>query len=251
MSDEQTFWTYFFELFEAIPRPGPGMDTMTAKALGCLPPLRADQQILDIGCGPGKQTLELARRCQASILATDVHEPFLKTLDHHLAQAGLAHRVTTQVADMGDLPFANASFDLVWAEGCIFIIGFAKGLAQWKRLIKPGGHLVLSELTCVSNDLPAELREFCFPDSSEDPSLEGRRNAIADAGYTVLHQFPMPREGWWEGYYVPLQEQLDAFERKYAGNPDALAVSQRSRLEIELFLRYEHLYGYTFYVLKA
>jgi hypothetical protein len=47
---------------------------------------------------------------------------------------------------MNDLHFPDGSIDVLWCEGAIFIIGFAKGLATWRRLLVPGGHLVVSEL---------------------------------------------------------------------------------------------------------
>jgi hypothetical protein len=43
---------------------------------------------------------------------------------------------------------------------------------------------------------------------------------------------------------------LDAFERRHAQHPEALAVAQRSRHELDLFRRYADLYGYTFFVLR-
>ena len=249
MSDE-LFWTYFHELYESIPRQGPGLDAFTARALACLPRLRADQRILDIGCGAGVQTLELARRSPATIVATDVHVPFLDILRRRAREEGLADRITIEVADMARLPYADQSFDVLWSEGSSFIVGFAQALVLWRRLLKPGGHLVVSELTWTTSDPPAELREFCVPDPNDDASLAGRRRAIAEAGYALVDEFALPREGWWQTYYVPLLDRLDAFERRHADHPDALVVAERSRHEVDLFLRYGDLYGYTFFVLR-
>ncbi len=249
MSEEQ-FWSFFHELFRSLPRQGPGLNTITDKALKCLPPLGADQRILDIGCGAGVQTLELAKKSAAEIIATDLQRPLLDILKQNTEKEGLAHRITTQVADMGDLPFEDKFFDVLWAEGSSFIIGFAKALKLWKRLIKPGGHLVVSELTWFTDDPPAELREFCLPDSKEDGTVAGRRRAIAEAGYMLLDDFPLPREGWRDAYYAPLQEKLGPFEKRHAEHPDAMAVAKHCRCEIELFKRYEDLYGYTFFILK-
>lgn len=250
MSNDQLFWTYFHELYESIPRQGPGLDEFTLKALKCLPALQKHHRILDIGCGSGKQTLELARRCEAQIVATDVHVPFLETLRHLAKAEGFEPRISIQVADMGNLPFADAEFDVVWAEGSSFIIGFANGLKAWKRLVKPGGHMVVSELTFETLDVPRELREFCVPDPEEDPTLPARRQAISDAGLKLECEFALPYEGWWETYYVPLLERLPEFERRHAEHPEALVVVDRVRQEVELFKRYNHLYGYTFFVMS-
>ncbi len=244
------FWTYFFELYESTPRQGPGLNSMTRKALGNLPFLTGEMRLLDIGCGSGMQTLELARNCQAAITATDFHAPFLETLQQNAAKEGLAERIQTQVADMAELPFEDESFHVLWAEGSIFIIGFQKGLQQWRRLIHPEGYLVVSELTWFKENPPAELREFCLMDPNEDASLPARRRAISQAGYTLLDEFPLPREGWWDAYYKPIQDRLDAFEARHVDHPAALEVVKHHRTELDLFRRYGDVYGYTFFIMK-
>lgn len=47
---------------------------------------------------------------------------------------------------MFELPFSANTFDIIWSEGAIFIIGFEQGLREWKPFLKLGGYLVLSEL---------------------------------------------------------------------------------------------------------
>ncbi|HNU68010.1 MAG TPA: class I SAM-dependent methyltransferase [Myxococcota bacterium] len=246
---DEHFWQYFHELFEALPRQGPGLDESTRHALGLLPPLGPDQSILDIGCGSGVQTLELARRSPARITATDLHRPFLEILKRNAMAQGLDERISTVVADMADLPFPDRSFDVVWAEGCSFIVGFARALELWRRLLKPGGRMVVSEFTWFSDDIPAELREFCVPDPTEDASPAGRRASIAAAGYELLHEFRLPPEGWSKSYYGPLQVQLDGFAARHAGTPAAMNVVAHCRQELELSRKYGDRYGYTFFIM--
>lgn len=45
------------------------------------------------------------------------------------------------------MDFVPESFDLIWAEGYIYIIGFKKGLQDWKKFLKPGGYLICSEIS--------------------------------------------------------------------------------------------------------
>ena len=68
----------FFEVHAGLPREGPGDRSSTARALDLARPLPAAPQVLDIACGPGAQTIDLAALLpQATITAVDLHEPFV------------------------------------------------------------------------------------------------------------------------------------------------------------------------------
>ena len=71
---------YFYELYTGLPRGGPGDNESTRKAFNCMEDLPAEPLILDIGCGPGMQTLELARLSGGKIIALDNHQGFLDKL---------------------------------------------------------------------------------------------------------------------------------------------------------------------------
>lgn len=247
---EANFWKYFFEIFEAIPRQGPGDRRSTERAFAMLPPLESGQRILDIGCGSGTQTLDLARATGAQITAVDFHPPFIAQLEGRLAESDLGARVAAQVGDMNDLPFEDGSFDVVWCEGAIFIIGFAKGLAAWRRLLPPGGYMVVSEFCWFRDDPPAELREMFIDGNTDDDDVEHRRRDIEQSGYRLLGDFALPHEVWWDSYYEPLGAQLERFRAAHAGDADALAVAARSQREIELYQRYPGAFGYMFFVMQ-
>ena len=60
---------------------------------------------------------------------------------------------------MADLPFADASFDLLWSEAAAYSMGFFAALAAWRRLLVDGGRLAVSELVWLDRDPPAEAFE--------------------------------------------------------------------------------------------
>jgi tRNA G46 methylase TrmB len=62
---------YFYELFEALPRGGPGDNKSTRRAFNTIPKHPEQPLILDIGCSPGVQTIELARLSKGRIIAKD------------------------------------------------------------------------------------------------------------------------------------------------------------------------------------
>jgi len=244
------FWRYFHELYEALPRQGPGERGSTERALGMLPRLGRGQRLLDVGCGSGTQTLDLARATEARIVAVDNHPPFVERLARRVAELGLGERVTTQVADMNALPFTDGSFDVVWAEGSIFVIGFAQGLSRWRRLLGPGGHLVVSELCWLTGDPPSEVREFFAAEGAKVEDVPTRRRAVDAAGYHLVGDFVLPATGWWENYYVPLAAELERFRARHGADPLALAVAERSEREIDVYRRHPGAFGYAFFVLQ-
>jgi SAM-dependent methyltransferase len=246
----ETFWRYFHEIFAALPRQGPGERKSTELAVRMLPELRADQRILDIGCGTGAQTIDLARATPAQIVAVDKHEPFIFRLRKRAAAHDLDARIDTQVADMHDLPFGDGLFDVIWSEGAIFIIGFARGLAQWRRLLKPGGYLVVSEFCWFVSDPPPELIALHTDGCSDIGNVDDRRKAVFSHRYRLVDEFVLPDNGWWENFYVPLGEQLTHFRIQHAGNAAALSVAADLQKEIDLYQKHIGAFGYVFFLLQ-
>ena len=118
-----------FEIHEGLPRQGVGRNEYTRRAYEMLPPLRTPR-ILDLGCGSGAPSLELARVSGGQVIGLDVHQPYLDDLSQRAEAAGLADRVTARNGSMLSIELPDESFDLVWAEGSIFIIGFDRGLEE-------------------------------------------------------------------------------------------------------------------------
>jgi SAM-dependent methyltransferase len=135
----------FYRIFESLFRQGPGCREATHKAFLHLPPLPDDAAILDIGCGSGAQTRNLAAVTSGTITAVDNHQPFLDAIAAWADQNGLQGRIRTIRASMDNLPFEPGQFDLIWSEGAIFIMGFEQGLTAWRQLVKRGGCLVVSD----------------------------------------------------------------------------------------------------------
>ena len=110
-------------------------------------PLKGVVEILDVGCGKGVQTMALARLCPSCrIIATDIHQPFLDAVDEKIAAEGFSEKIKTVCASMDNLPFGEESFDIIWAEGCSFIMGFENAVRYWKKFLKRGGYMMISDL---------------------------------------------------------------------------------------------------------
>jgi SAM-dependent methyltransferase len=234
-------------LFESLPRQGPGSDASTRAMLRRLPALPLAPRVLDLGCGCGRQTLVLAEELQARVLAIDLHQPFLDRLTARGQARGLADLIETRCADMAALDLPPASFDLLWSEGAIHLLGFEAGLGLWRPLLASRGLVVVSECSWLTDRPPAPALAFWREAYPGMGSIERNQARARGAGFEPLDCWTLPEEAWWSDYYTPLAARLSAFE----GDPALAAALAALQQEIELFRRYGASYGYVFYLLRA
>jgi ubiquinone/menaquinone biosynthesis C-methylase UbiE len=239
-----------FEIHADLTRQGPGRDQYTEQAFRMLPSLEAPK-ILDIGCGPGGPTVTLARLSGGHVTGVDTHQPFLDQAAERAHKAGLSDRVTATNASMFDMPFPDGSFDVVWAEGAIYIIGFEEGLKSWRRLLKSPGFLVVHEMCWLQPDPPDEIREYWEEMYAGITTVPKNIETIERNDYDLIGHFTLPEDAWWIEYYGPLEKRLESFRVKYAGNGEALAAIEEEQKEIDMYRRYQRWYGSVFFVMKA
>ena len=136
---------YLYEVFEALPRCGPGENEASGRAYRECVGLVAEPRVLDIGCGTGMQTIELARISGGKIVGLDNHEPFLMQVKNKAAKAEVAEQVEIKHQSMTEMDFGEGNFDLIWSEGALYFMGFENGLNVCSRLLKKKGYMVVSE----------------------------------------------------------------------------------------------------------
>ena len=239
-----------FEMHAGLPRQGPGDDETTREAYEKVAPLLPDRpRILDIGCGTGAQTVELARCSGGDITAVDIHQPFLDELRARADDAGSLDRITTISRSVFDLEFEDGTFDLIWSEGAIFILGFERGLREWSRLVKASGCLVVSELTWLKANPPDEPRLFMEKEGAVVRTVDENFAAARALGYEAVGSLVAPEYGWRVNYYRHLEERFGPLKEKYSGDPDAIEQLDNASEEIRLHERYSDYYGYVFYIL--
>jgi len=238
-------------LHDGLPRQAPGSDAVTREALRRLPPLPDAPRILDLGCGPGRQALVLARELGAVVTAVDRHEPFLATLEAAAAAEGLGHLVRTRRADFGALKDEPGSVDLLWSEGAIYVLGWEEGLRRWRPLLRPGGLAALTEATWLTDARPAEAVAFWQEAYPSMGTVASNVAAAVAAGFEVLDTFALPASAWWDEYYRPLQARVEALRARPLTDADLAAAIAGAAREIDLHERWGASYGYVFYLLRA
>ena len=205
-----------------------GLNKYTRKAFRMLPKL-VKPRILDIGCGSGVPTIELARLSDGQIIGLDIDQVLLDKLDKKIEEEGLTNRVKTMKCSMFEMDFPDESFDVIWAEGSISRIGFENGLKEWRRLLKPRGFLVVHD---------------------EIKNITEKLKVIPSCGYTLLGYFPLREDVWWIEYYGPLEKRVQELSAKYAEHPEILRVLDKKRNEIEMVKKNPRNYASVFFVMR-
>jgi SAM-dependent methyltransferase len=232
-------------------RQGPGSETTFARALELSGiDTSAPLEITDIGAGTGSATIPLLQNTKANLTAVELLPGFLEKLKSHAEAAGVAHRLQTVEADMADLPFKDEQFDAIWSEGAIYNIGFKKGVQNWKPFLKPGGILVVSEITWLRSDIPNELRAHWEAEYPEIEMASSKISLLEQNGYIPIGYFTLAPNCWLDEYYWPIQTSLDDFLQRHEGNPKAKEVVEAEKGECELYQKYKDYYSYGVYIAK-
>lgn len=239
----------FSEIYQDLPIEGPGRNKYTKKAFQVLPKLDKPR-ILDIGCGSGVPTVELARLSQGEIIGIDIHQPSLDKLTRKIESAGLSGWIKAVNCSMFNMDFGDESFNIIWAEGSIWIIGFERGLKEWRRLLKPKGFLVVHEMTWLQSNPPQEIRDYWkgyYPGMKTVPESLG---LVSSCGYDLIGHFTLPEDAWWILYYSPLEKRIKELRAKYIDDSKALLILDKEQREIELYKKYYRWYGSAFFVMQ-
>jgi ubiquinone/menaquinone biosynthesis C-methylase UbiE len=187
----------------------------TRRAFRMLPNLDKPR-ILDIGCGSGVPTMELARLGQGEVVGIDIDQSALDKLARKIREAGFSDRVQAVNCSILDMAFPDESFDIVWSEGSVFVIGFKRGIQEWKRLLKPGGFMVIHD---------------------EKGDVEGKLQQISKCGHKLLGYFILSEDTWRTEYFAPLERLIARSQASYADDPHTVEELGQAQRELEMFKR--------------
>lgn len=256
MSNENITTIHEFDLnlicdyFSHVHRQGPGSPEVTLKALSFIDNLTDNSRIADIGCGTGGQTMVLAEHAPGHITGFDLFPKFIDLFNANATKLNLQDRVKGVIQSMENLPFQDEELDLIWSEGAIYNIGFERGVNEWRKFLRTGGYIAVTEMTWLTEKRPAELENYCMAHFPEIGTISHKVDQIQKAGYTPVATFILPENCWTEHYFGPLVSVQEMFLEKYAGNKSVEGFVALQRLEVETYLKYKEHYGYVFYIAK-
>lgn len=156
------------------------------------------QRILDVACGTGDSTISIARAAAegTKVTGADISEGMMALVMEKAGKAGVKDRIDLQVADGEALPYEDGAFDRVT---CAFgIRNFEhkeKGLAEFRRVLKPGGKAVILELSVPQNRVIRWVYDLYFLHILPwvGGSISGDKAAYKYLPASV-HNFPAPND---------------------------------------------------------
>jgi ubiquinone/menaquinone biosynthesis C-methylase UbiE len=115
--------------------------------LAQLAQINGSERVLDVGCGIGGPSRYLASRFGCRVTGLDLTADFVALAGMLAQRTRLSDKVSYRQGDALDMPFADASFDLVWSQNAAMNIADRDRLyAEMRRVLTPSGRLALQEI---------------------------------------------------------------------------------------------------------
>jgi SAM-dependent methyltransferase len=120
--------------------------------------LSAGKTLLDVACGSGGPALRIAASTGCSVVGIDLHEQAIATAKALASQRNLGERAEFCVVNAGEqLPFPDMRFDAITCVDAVnHLPNRPRVLAEWARLLKPGGRLLFTDPATVTGPLTNE-----------------------------------------------------------------------------------------------
>jgi len=192
-------------------------------------PRQKEPKILDIGCGSGIPTLELAKLSNGEVIGIDTDQSSIEELKRKITKEALSNRVEGINLSMFEMKFPDEAFDIIWSEGAIRTIGFETSLKQWRRFLKRNGYLVIH---CQTKYVVDSL------------------SYIPKHGYSLKEAVQLPPDAWLTEFYQPLEEKMSTLLHKYATSSDALQLLRQLQSEIIMVKKNPRNFRSSFYIMK-
>jgi ubiquinone/menaquinone biosynthesis C-methylase UbiE len=145
--------------------------------------------VLEVGCGTGATARYLAKKVGCRVLGVDIRASMVERATERAARARVADRVDFRVADATDLPFEDATFDVVLVESVTtFIEDKAAAIPEYARVLKPGGCVGLNEEIWHKTPPPQEIVAYAaqtWDVQAKIPTLDGWAALLKASGLTV------------------------------------------------------------------
>lgn len=241
---------FLIELYKDLPKMGAGSPETIRNVVSMLE-LPTNPTILDVGCGTGMTSIELAKISRGKVVALDLIQDYLDVLRERAEKQGVSDRIQIVQKDMRSMDFEKDSFDVIWSENSVFLVGFEKALRDWRRFLKKQGYLVISVLAKLKDDPPIDAKdywEYTYPAMRTHNEIE---DIIRAQRYKLIGSLKIPDADYWDTCYTPLEKKIEVIREKYASDKQSMEWLDLNQMEIDIFRKYgSEYYGCLFYVMQ-
>jgi ubiquinone/menaquinone biosynthesis C-methylase UbiE len=238
------------ELYRNIPKLGPGSPETTRSVYSMLQ-LPKNPTILDVGCATGMSSIELARLSGGRVIAFDINEVYLSILKQRAEEKGVAERIQTSRGSIHNMNFDEKTFDVIWAENIVFVLGLERALNEWKRFLKSRGYFVISILVRCSNNVPEDASAYWEAVYPNVKTHETVLRIIEQQDYRFVNSLSIPESDTMKNCYLPLEKEVSRLREKYSSNGEFMDWLNLNQREIDMVRKYgSEYYVFTFYIMQ-
>ncbi len=207
--------------------------------------------VLDIGCGYGAGTSNMASEFRCRISAVDNNDANIRLARSRAEELRISHLIEYHNKDIADFIPHEDGYDMVMAEGGVLsLLGRKKGLDMVRSFTKPRSWFSFSDLVLLTDErnVPKEVLQIYDHNYFNYESEASYRKLISDAGFDAHIISLVPPSGW-DNYYAHMSRRLEDKEGFFADQ----RVKELFHREIDVFYRLEgfRYIGYLFGLVRS
>ena len=153
-----------------------------------------DKKILEVACNMCTTAIGLAQKFDCKIEGVDLDEAALEKARANIAIHGLQDKIHVQRANAMVLPFEDESFDIVINEAMLTMLPVQakmKAVAEYFRVLKPGGFLLTHDVMLTTEDSEAVLQQLreAINITVTPLTKQGWKNVFLDSGFRNVETY--------------------------------------------------------------
>jgi len=200
----------------------------TRKAFEAIPVIKKPG-ILDLGCGTGVPTLEIAGLTDGKIIAVDTDKECVEWLEEKIRRQNYQDRISVIRKSVLKIDPPEHSFDIILAEGLFNIIGFEKGLSHFVKFLKPNGYFMIHD-------------DFRY--------MDNKQKTIDKHKLQLVTSFVLDKTVWWNEYCSCLEKKIDDFEKEWDEQVNTNRLFRQEKSELAMYRKNPETWRSVYLVLK-
>jgi cyclopropane fatty-acyl-phospholipid synthase-like methyltransferase len=192
-------------------------------------PVIGTANILDLGCGTGVSTLEIAKLTSGHVLAIDSDNESILRLQEKIKKMNYEEKITVIHDSVFSVKIKKCFFDIILAEGLFNIIGFKKGLGYFSGFIKEKGYFIIHDDTT---------------------QIKRKRKLISKYHFSILDLIHFNEETWGREYIDCLEKKINLYKKNNKGTYESDINIINIEKEIESYRKNSSLWRSVCYVLQ-